>query len=280
MRRGLVVVACVALQACGASNGEGPTTAPLGATPHAALDEPGWTTALSAATRSWGDASATGTSLAFVLDDHVQGASEMPLVRARVRYGEKSLTLGDESPRVVASTITPGTHALSFEVVVGGPPCYYCSAYVLRLSLDDVRIDVEEGTSVVVRVGATAEGWPTTPIEKRLRPVVEAHAWRRVSEENVAEIAGERIDRCIDHALRSIDADRANKDVIKLLCHKDKLERCELLHANVLERKALLLDARQRGDGELVQHQIVVIGLLTQKANDIEAEIPYCGGYQ
>jgi hypothetical protein len=240
------------------------------------LYEEGWQPALAAATRAWAGVPLSAMAVAFVLDDHVTDASLLRVLGARVELDEEAFFLERES-RAVATVVTGGRHTLSIEATISGPPCYYCAGPGTFRVRRGFVIDVASSTSVAVRVGAAAPGRVVESYENKLRIVVEDWAWRRLSEDNIDEIARVTADGCIDDASRHVNKDRDRKDLIKLVCHQDKIERCVKVRASVLDHHGLLVDARAQGDADVSAREIAELGVLQVTAARVADEIPYCG---
>lgn len=277
-----LVPACsllVALAACGACGGAGArAVASREVASDRSLDEAGWLVALSAATRAWGERPLGSTLVAVVRDEVARETYGFRLLHWSVAIDAASVPHDDEEP-AVGVEVVPGRHTIVVEARVSGPPCFYCSGPgVFALSPKAFEIDVAPATAVVLRVAVDAPGSPVAPLEDRLRLVGEARAWRRrspASERESADVA--QIEACAAIG-RYVEDDRRHKDIVKLLCHDDKLKRCTVLRRVAAAYVERLERARASGDGEEIDHELALLHLCARRSTELIRDAEYCVG--
>ena len=77
---------------------------------------------------------------------------------------------------------------------------------------------------------------------------------------------------------RQLEAARAERDVVKVLCLNDKLNQIDVTIRSVRERKQALEAAAQRNDADLAAHEYTILSVLRQRADQLAIEANQCVG--
>ncbi len=93
-----------------------------------------------------------------------------------------------------------------------------------------------------------------------------------------AEAAISRMEAARNGVRRQLEAARAERDVVKVLCLNDKLNQIDVTIRSVRERTQSLQAAAQRNDADLAQHEFTVLSVLRQRADQLTVEANQCVG--
>jgi len=87
-----------------------------------------------------------------------------------------------------------------------------------------------------------------------------------------------RIDQATSTVRRQLDSARQGRDVIRSLCLSDKLSQVDVASRSARDRQGALQAAVQRGDTELANHEMTILTVLRQRAEQLTAEANQCLG--
>ena len=77
---------------------------------------------------------------------------------------------------------------------------------------------------------------------------------------------------------RDLAEAREQRDVVKTLCLNDKLNQIDVAIRSATERKGALEAAVERSDADLASHEFTILGVLDQRAEQLDAEAKQCIG--
>jgi len=118
--------------------------------------------------------------------------------------------------------------------------------------------------ATLVAGNAFADSKPTPADQLVLTTVADGYTTRM-------QVASTRVRHMLDYA-------RKEKDVVKTVCLSDKLMQIEVSLKNARERVSTLRGAIARGDSDVRNHEIMVLGTLRSRVDRIETEANACIG--
>jgi hypothetical protein len=127
------------------------------------------------------------------------------------------------------------------------------------------------GSATAQQAGGTAGTNPQVGFERRpqLSPQEELAQ---------ADAILARIDSAAVAVRRQLEAARAARDVVRVLCLNDKLSQIDVANRSARDRQSALQAAVQRNDAELSQHEFTILTVLRQRVEQLTAEANQCLG--
>jgi hypothetical protein len=125
---------------------------------------------------------------------------------------------------------------------------------------------------------ASAQGGPPTPLPPAtggLSAEVKLSPAEEVTQADAIIARVESTRGTVSHQLA--DA-RAQRDVVKSLCLSDKLTQVDVIARSVTERDGSLKAAARMADGDLANHEFLILTVLRQRAEQLGAEANLCIG--